>query len=181
MPKPKPAEHRRQPITSSIVAPTLAATLTRRTGRLHTNGHYSTSIKRDLARRMSRVYAEIMQTTPDLVNVAFRELGEGSVWNGAGEAPSPAAVLSLEIRRGRPPEQRERLAKALLAAVVEALGLDPTLTPIEMTEHAGDEIYMERYVDGVLYGTLGRDWNPKEVDRPLIETMIAKKRAAGAD
>lgn len=145
---------------------------------LDTNGHYPTSVKRDLAKRMSRVYADVMQTTPDIVNVCFRELGEGSVWNGAGEVPRPAAVLSLEIRRGRPPEQRERLAKALLAAVVEDLGLDPTLTPVEMTEHAGDEIYMEGYVDGALYGTLGRDWSPEEVDKPLIEQMIAEKRMA---
>src|ERR1700733_5827398 len=97
---------------------------------LDTNGHYPVSVKRELAKRMSRVYAEIMQTTPDLVNVTFRELGEGNVWNGAAETPRPAAVPALEIRRGRPPDQREPLAKALLAAVVEAFGLDPTLTPV---------------------------------------------------
>ena len=46
-----------------------------------------------------------MQTTPDLVTVAFRELGEDGLWCcGAGE-PEPAAQLSCDIRRGRPPEQ----------------------------------------------------------------------------
>jgi phenylpyruvate tautomerase PptA (4-oxalocrotonate tautomerase family) len=145
---------------------------------LDTTEHYPFATKRDLAKRLGAIYADVMQTTPDLVNVCFRELGEGNLWNCAGEVPRPAAVLSLEIRRGRPPEQRERLAKALLAAVVEALGLDPTLTPVEMTQHAGDEIYMEGYVDGALYGALGRDWSHEEVDRPLVEQMITERRMA---
>src|SRR5262249_21829228 len=41
---------------------------------------YPFEVKRDLARRLGDEYARIMQTTPDLVTVAFRELGEGGVW-----------------------------------------------------------------------------------------------------
>ena len=42
-----------------------------------------------------------MQTTLDLVTVAFRELGEGGLWCcGAGE-PEPAAQLSCDIRQAR--------------------------------------------------------------------------------
>jgi phenylpyruvate tautomerase PptA (4-oxalocrotonate tautomerase family) len=36
-------------------------------------------VKRGLARRLGATYARMMQTTPDLVTVAFREL-EGGVW-----------------------------------------------------------------------------------------------------
>src|SRR5262245_23173898 len=62
--------------------------------------HYAVDVKRALARRLGESYARIMQTTPELVTVAFRELGEGGVWCcGAGE-PEPAALLSCDIRRG---------------------------------------------------------------------------------
>ena len=41
--------------------------------------HYPVEVKRGLARRLGENYARIMQTTPDMVTVAFRELGEGGV------------------------------------------------------------------------------------------------------
>jgi phenylpyruvate tautomerase PptA (4-oxalocrotonate tautomerase family) len=72
-------------------------------------------VKRDLAKHLGNLYAEIMQTTPDLVSVTFRELGEGHVWSCRGETPQPGAVMSLDIRRGRPPEQRQSLAEAVMA------------------------------------------------------------------
>jgi phenylpyruvate tautomerase PptA (4-oxalocrotonate tautomerase family) len=84
-------------------------------------------VKRDLAKRLGNIYAEVLQTTPDLVHVTLPELGEGNAWFCRGETPRPAALLSLEIRRGRRPEQRERLAEAVLAACVDALCIDPTL------------------------------------------------------
>jgi phenylpyruvate tautomerase PptA (4-oxalocrotonate tautomerase family) len=120
-----------------------------------------------------------MQTTPDLVHVTFRELGEGSVWRYGKDAAEPSAVLTCEVRRGRPPEQRARLAEALLAAIVQALGLDPVDLPVEFTQHAGDEIYMQERVDGVLQGGLGRDWSPSEPQVPLIESMKEERRSAG--
>src|SRR6266436_8969051 len=42
--------------------------------------HYPVEVKRGLARRLGEKYARIMQTTPEQVTVAFRELGEGGVW-----------------------------------------------------------------------------------------------------
>jgi hypothetical protein len=114
------------------------------------------------------------------VHVTFRELGEGNVWSCKGEMPQPAAVLSLEIRRGRPPEQRERLARAVLAVCVQTLGIDPTLASVEMTQHSGDENYLEDYVDGVLRGTLGPDWTPDEISRPLRQSMIEKMRTSAS-
>ena len=78
--------------------------------------HYSVEVKRDLARRLGDLYARIMETTPDMVRVSFRELGEGGVWHCDAGAPEPAAVLLCDIRRGRPPEQRLKLAQALVDA-----------------------------------------------------------------
>src|SRR5271154_1204830 len=117
-------------------------------------GHYPLSVKRDLARRLGAIFADIMQTTPDLVDVAFRELGDGGVWRCGYDQPVPAAVIACDIRRGRPPEQRARLGHALIDACVEFLGLDPLLVTVEFTQHAGDEIFRKVLVDGIIGGAV---------------------------
>jgi phenylpyruvate tautomerase PptA (4-oxalocrotonate tautomerase family) len=137
---------------------------------------YPVAVKRELARRMGNTYAEIMQTTPDLVDVTIRDLGEGSVWHTGTGDPQPAAVVTLEIRRGRPPEQRAKLASAMVDLCAGALGLNPELVPVEFTQHAGDEIYRKAYIDGVLTGGLGRDWTPDEVNNPLLARMKEEAR-----
>jgi hypothetical protein len=86
-------------------------------------------------------YARVMHTTPELVTVAFRELGEGGVWCCSAGEPEPAALISCDIRRGRPPEQRAALGQALIDACVEALGLRSDRVAVEFTQHTGDEMY----------------------------------------
>ena len=111
---------------------------------------YPVEVKRDLARRLGDAYSRIMHTTPDLVTVAFRELGKGGVWRcGAGE-PEPAALLTCDVRRGRPPEQRAELAEALIDACVQALGLSSDRLGVEFTQHTADEMYRR-----------GRGWAPE--------------------
>lgn len=119
---------------------------------------YPVEVKRALARRFGDQYARIMQTTPELVTVAFRELGEGGVWCcGTGE-PEPAALLSCDIRQGRPAEQRARLAQALIDACVETLGLASGRIAVEFTQHTSDEMYRK----GRGWGT---EWSPAEATR----------------
>src|SRR5260221_10182358 len=85
--------------------------------------HYPVEVKRGLARRLGEKYARIMQTTPEQVTVAFRELGEGGVWRCSAGEPEPAALLSCDIRRGRPPEQQAAPAPALNDPSVQTVGL----------------------------------------------------------
>lgn len=132
---------------------------------------YPLTVKRDLAKQLGELYAAIMQTTPDLVDVSFRELGAGNVWRCESPLPVPSAVLICDIRAGRPPEQRARLGEALLNACVDALGLDPLHFGVEFTQHSGDEIYRTILVDGVVRGGLAPDWNPSEVTTPLVERL----------
>jgi phenylpyruvate tautomerase PptA (4-oxalocrotonate tautomerase family) len=139
--------------------------------RLDVPNRYPPRVKRDLALRISHLYAEIMQTTPDLVAVGFNELNEGGLWFGGKHEPVPAAVLSCAIRRGRPPEQRARLADALLTACAEAMGLDPAQVVVEFSYHAGEDIYRKMIIEGVLRGGLGRDWSPEEAHTPLMESL----------
>jgi phenylpyruvate tautomerase PptA (4-oxalocrotonate tautomerase family) len=122
---------------------------------LDVSGRYSIEVKRPLAGRLGNIYADVMQTSPNRVAIAFRELGEGSLWRcGAGE-PMPGAVIMCDIRRGRPAEQRARLAEALVAACVEALALPSAAFLVEFTQHAGDEIFVPGR-------GLARDWTPAE-------------------
>ncbi|MFZ1961749.1 MAG: tautomerase [Methylovirgula sp.] len=140
-------------------------------------GKFPLTVKRDLAKRFGDLYAATMETTPDLVDVTFRELGEGNLWRCGEKGPVPAATLICDIRRGRPPELRERLARALVNACVEALGLDPLLISVEFTQHSGDEIYRTILIDGVPRGGLSKDWSASETKTPLVEAIRAEHHA----
>ena len=112
--------------------------------------------KRDLARRLGDIYAEVMQTSPSMVNVGFRELGEGNLYRcGPGE-PEAATVIHCDIRRGRPAEQRLAFAQRLVDECVEHLGLPPDLVAVEFTEHTAEEMYRS--------GSWGQEWTPTEAD-----------------
>src|SRR5919197_6206037 len=70
--------------------------------------------KRRLAERVGHLYAEVMQTTPTIVKIAFRALGADSLFRCTDGAPEPVVVVMCDIRRGRPAEQRAQLAAALV-------------------------------------------------------------------
>lgn len=116
---------------------------------------YAIEVKRPLAQRLGCIYADVMQTVPSKVTVAFRELTEGSLWRCGVDEPTPAAVIMCDIRRGRPTEQRARLAEALVAACVEALALPTAALLVEFTQHAGDETFLPGR-------GLAADWTPAE-------------------
>lgn len=125
---------------------------------LDLSDHYPTAAKQQLAERMCRTYAEMMSVDIRRISVAFRELGEGGLWRipDADGPPVPVALMMLDIRKGRPPELRMELAKALCAHCIELLGLREDRLNVEFTQHTGDEMY---------HPTLGGyspDWEPGE-------------------
>jgi phenylpyruvate tautomerase PptA (4-oxalocrotonate tautomerase family) len=125
---------------------------------LDVNGHYSLDDKRLLAATMSKTYARMMSVDIRRISVAIRELGEGGVWRTAEEDgdPVPVSVMMLDVRRGRPAEQRMELAKALCAHCVEILGLREDRLNVEFTQHAGDEMYHPAL------GGYSPEWQPGE-------------------
>lgn len=110
---------------------------------LDVNDHYSVESKRLLAAKMSETYAQMMSVDIRRITVTIRELGPGSVWRIAEEGgePVPVALMMLDIRRGRPPELRMEVAKALCALCIEILGLQEDRLNVEFTQHSGDEMY----------------------------------------
>jgi phenylpyruvate tautomerase PptA (4-oxalocrotonate tautomerase family) len=111
--------------------------------------------RRRIAGRLARLYADVMETNPERVTVAFRELGESGVLRlGADGGAEPVLMVQCDIRRGRPAEQRERLGAAVAALLAEDLDWPPEQTVVEFTQHAGDEFWRA--------GGLGSDWTPAE-------------------
>ena len=117
-------------------------------------GSYPAETKRALALRLGTLYAESMQTSPTIVKVAFRELGPDNLFRcGAPDGGVESVVVGqCEIRRGRPVEQRARLAAALVSALSELLEVPSDRIELEFTQHAGDEMYR--------HGALVNDWQP---------------------
>jgi phenylpyruvate tautomerase PptA (4-oxalocrotonate tautomerase family) len=123
---------------------------------LDVSNEYSVADKKRLARRLGEIYADVMQASVKRISVAIREL-DGGVWRCTDDDPYPAALLMCDIRRGRPAEQRSRLAEALVGACIDILGLRIDQINVEFTQHAGDEMYHS------VMGGLSDDWNENEV------------------
>jgi phenylpyruvate tautomerase PptA (4-oxalocrotonate tautomerase family) len=120
---------------------------------------YSSDVKRQLARQLGRIYADRMQADVNRISVAIRELTPGGLWRCTAGEPYEAALLMCDVRKGRPPEQRAELAKALIDTCIEVLGLRIDQINVEFTQHTGDEMYHP------LRGGLSLDWRPDEIDR----------------
>ena len=122
------------------------------------SGHYSTGDKKRLAAAMSETYAKMMSVDIRRISVAIRELGDGGVWRipEAGGEPVPVSVMMLDIRKGRPAEQRMAVAKALCAHCVEILNLREDRLNVEFTQHSGDEMYHPTL------GGFSPEWEPGE-------------------
>lgn len=125
---------------------------------LDVNGSYPAADKRRLAAQMSETYARMMSVDIRRISIAIRALGDGGVWRitEAGADPVPAAVLMLDIRRGRSAGLRMNVAKALSAHCVEVLGLNPDRLNVEFTQHAGDEMFHPAL------GGYSPEWSPDE-------------------
>jgi phenylpyruvate tautomerase PptA (4-oxalocrotonate tautomerase family) len=111
-----------------------------------------------LAVDLAHVYADVMQTQPERVTVAFRELGaNGVVRIGPDGALETVVMVNCDVRRGRPPAQRERLGDAVAALLQDRLEWPRRRTILEFTQHDGNEVWRST--------GLGNDWSPAEAAR----------------
>ncbi|MFN2461318.1 MAG: hypothetical protein ABR591_11620 [Candidatus Velthaea sp.] len=115
---------------------------------------YSTAVKTALVKELAELYARVMETQSRIVTVGFRELGAANVMRYDGHAAHPTVAIMCDIRRGRPPEQRRRLAEAMVETVAAALSWPKERIVLEFTQHDGDEMYRD--------GGYVRDWNAAE-------------------
>lgn len=128
---------------------------------LDVNGHYASTEKKRLAAKLGATYSRMMSVDIRRITVAIRELGEGGVWRipDVGGEPAPVSLLMLDIRKGRSPELRMEVAKALCADCIEVLGLREDRLNVEFTQHSGDEMHHPSL------GGYSPEWSPQE-DQP---------------
>jgi phenylpyruvate tautomerase PptA (4-oxalocrotonate tautomerase family) len=123
---------------------------------LDVNGRYSIEDKKRLAALLCNTYSRLMSADIRRVTIVVREIGEGGIWRTVDGEVVPVSVLMCDIRRGRTPDLRLEVAKALCADCIEVLGLRRDRLTVEFTQHAGDEMY---------HPTLGGyspEWSPHE-------------------
>jgi phenylpyruvate tautomerase PptA (4-oxalocrotonate tautomerase family) len=117
-------------------------------------GDFPAAVKRELAERLCRLYAEVMQTQLWRPNVGLCELGPDNLFRLGAQGLEPITMVLVEYRPGRPAENRLALANGIVDACVELLGVPRATVMVEFTPHAGHEIYR----DGNWVG----DWTPAE-------------------
>jgi phenylpyruvate tautomerase PptA (4-oxalocrotonate tautomerase family) len=117
-------------------------------------GTYSVEVKRELATRLCRLYAEVMETQLWRPNVGIAELGEHNLYHLASAGLEPITMVMVEFRRGRAPEKRLALGRAIVDICVELLGVPRRSVMVEFTPHPGQEILRD--------GNWTEDWTPTE-------------------
>ncbi len=125
---------------------------------LDVHARYAPDVKRRVAGRLGALYAEVMQTRLSMVHVGFRELGADNLFRCGDGEPEAGLIVMCDIRRGRPADQRLRLAEGILAVCVEELGVRKEQVVVQFTQHAADEMYRA--------GGWGREWSEAEAAPP---------------
>ena len=82
-------------------------------------GTYPVQVKRELATRLCKLYAEAMETQLWRPNVGIAELGKDNLYHLGSDGLEPITMVLVEFRRGRPPEKRLALGRAIVDICVE--------------------------------------------------------------
>lgn len=101
---------------------------------------YPSETKRELATRLCRLYADVMQTQLWRPNVGIAELGADNLFHLGEDGLEPITMVLVETRRGRSLDQRLELGRGIVDICAEVLGLPKRTVLIEFTVHAGDEM-----------------------------------------
>lgn len=105
---------------------------------------YPAQVKRDLATRLCRLYADVMQTQSWRPNVGIAELGEDNLFHLGPDGLETITMVLVEIRRGRQLDQRLELGRRIVDICSEVLGVPERTVLVEFTVHSGDEILRDR-------------------------------------
>jgi hypothetical protein len=103
-------------------------------------GTYPVGVKRELATRLCKLYADVMETQLWRPNVGIAELGEDNLYHLGSNGLEPITMVMVEFRRGRPAEKRLALGRAIVDVCVELLGAPRRTVLVEFTPHAGEEM-----------------------------------------
>lgn len=114
----------------------------------------SAAAKQHFARELAELYATAMETQARIPSIAFRELGAGNLVRLQDGELRAVLVIMCDIRRGRPPDQREALARAIAQLAATTFEIDELQVVVEFTQHTPDEMYR--------YGAIAPEWSANE-------------------
>jgi len=86
-------------------------------------GTYPVAVQRELAMRLCKLYADIMETQLWRPNIGIAELGKDNLYHIGPVGLEPMTMVMIEFRRGRAAEKRLALGRAIVDACVELLGV----------------------------------------------------------
>src|SRR5205807_9640025 len=117
-------------------------------------GAYPAEVKRELATRLCKLYAEVMETQLWRPNVGIAELGKDNLYHLGADGLEPITMVLVEFRHGRPAEKRLALGRAIVDACVELRAVPRRAASVEFTPHTGQEMLRD--------GNWVTDWTPAE-------------------
>jgi phenylpyruvate tautomerase PptA (4-oxalocrotonate tautomerase family) len=115
---------------------------------------YPSETKRELARRLCHLYAEVMQTQLWRPNVGIAELSEDNLFHLGEDGLESITMVLVEIRRGRSLDQRLELGRRIVDICSEVLDVPRRTVLVEFTVHTGEEILRD--------GKWAGDWTEAE-------------------
>src|SRR5258705_13795495 len=83
---------------------------------------YPVQVKRELATRLCKLYAEVMETQLWRPNGGIAEIGKDNLYHLGSRGLEPNTMVMGEVRRGRPAEKRLALGRAIVDLCVGLLG-----------------------------------------------------------
>lgn len=114
--------------------------------------------KTALAGEVKALFARIMDTGTDHIATSIREYGTYNLDLGrVADHTLGVALANVDLRQGRPLQQRRNLALGLIDLLNRMLGIPPDHAYVTITQHKGEDFHLvERYLS---------DW--QEGDEPL--------------
>src|SRR5258708_20072489 len=82
-------------------------------------GTYPVEVKRELATRLCKLYADLMETQLWRPNIGIAELGQDNLYRLGPDGLEPVTIVLVEFRRGRTAQQRLALGRAIVYSCAE--------------------------------------------------------------
>jgi len=124
---------------------------------------YSPETKRELATRLCRLYADVMQTQSWRPNVGIAELGGDNLFHLGQDGLESITMVLVETRRGRSLDLRLELGRRIVDICAEVLGVPKRTVFVEFTVHSGEEMLRD--------GEWAGDWTAAEASAGRPHTL----------
>ena len=98
--------------------------------------------KTEFAEWVINLYAEVMETTGDHIGVIIHTCEPGDLHIGIGRIDEPdrgVMFLNMDIRKGRPLEQKRKLITSIMEEIEQRWGIPVKNMHVAVTEHDGED------------------------------------------